>query len=84
MTADEIWDNLLLEVMRTVYAVENALELMELPERRLTHEFEHSIARMFGSNLEPAAHMMLYKFLGVPMLLGYSQQTYLESTYSSP
>lgn len=43
VTADEVGDYLLVEVLLPVYAVENPLELLELGEGRLAHQSEHLV-----------------------------------------
>ena len=54
MGGDEVGDNLLSEILLAVDAVELALELIELLERRLAHEVEHPFAGVFRGNFQTA------------------------------
>ena len=65
MTADEVRDNLLAEVQFVVYLVEYLLEVVELGERRLSHDMKHRIAGVLGSHLKASAHMLGNEFTGV-------------------
>ena len=65
VTADEIGDDLLAQVLLCVDAVENLLEFLELLEGWLAHEVEHLIAGMFWRYLQPAANMLGNQFFGV-------------------
>ena len=49
---DEVGDDLLPEVLFTIDAVELAFELIELLERGLAHEMQHTVAGMFGGYLQ--------------------------------
>ena len=62
VAADEVRDNLLTQVLLAVDAVEDALELMELAERRLAHEHEHAVTGMFGSHLQASADVSADEF----------------------
>ena len=62
MAGDEVGDDLLVEVLLAIDAVEDALELVELLERRLAHESEHMVGSMFGRHLQTSADMILNQF----------------------
>ena len=57
-----------MKIFFTVDAVEQALEVVELLEGGLAHEVEHTVAGVFGSNLQASAYMTGDEFSGV--LLG--------------
>lgn len=65
MRADEVGDELLMEVMAAVHLIEDALEVVEELEGWLAHEVEHTLGGVFGGYLEAAAHMLGDEFLGV-------------------
>ena len=50
MAGDEIGDDLLVEMLLAIDAVEDALELVELLERGFAHEVQHAVAGVFRSN----------------------------------
>ena len=58
MAADEVWDDLLVEALFLVDLVEDALELVELFERWLTHQLQHLVASMLWGNLQATAHVL--------------------------
>lgn len=58
MGGDEIGDKLLAQVMALVYGVEQALELLELAERRFAHDVENPIFGMFGGNFQTTTYMV--------------------------
>ena len=62
---NEIRYDLLLQSVLSVYLVEHRLELMELLERRLAHDLEHLVGRMFRRNLQTTRHMVAYQLLGI-------------------
>ena len=62
---DEVGDDLFAEVLFTIDAVELALELIELLERGLAHEVQHTLAGMFGGYLQATRHMAGDEFSGV-------------------
>ncbi len=68
MAADEVGDELLVETLLTVEAVELLCELIELLERGLAHELQDTVAGMLGGHLQPAADMAADQFAGI--LLG--------------
>ena len=55
MAGDEIGDDLLVEMLLAIDAVEDALEFVELLERGLAHEVEHTVAGVLWGNLQTAA-----------------------------
>ena len=65
MAGDEVGDNLLIEVLLTIDAVEDALEVVELLERRLTHQVKHAFAGMFRSYLQSSADVTRNQFAGI-------------------
>ena len=65
MAADEVGDELLAKSCPATCIVEDALELSEEAERRLAHDVEYSIARMFGSHFEASADVLRDEFAGV-------------------
>ena len=52
---DEVGDDLLVEMLLAADAVELALELEELLERRLAHEHQHAVAGVLRRHLQTAA-----------------------------
>ena len=52
--ADEVGDDLLMESLFAVDAVEDALELVELLERGFAHESQYPVAGMLGGHLQTA------------------------------
>ena len=50
VAGDEIRDDLLVEMLLAIDAVEDALELVELLERGFAHEVQHAVAGVFRSN----------------------------------
>ena len=65
VAGDEIGDDLLVEMLLAIDAVEDALELVELLERRLAHEVQYAVAGVFGSNLQTSADMFRNQFAGI-------------------
>ena len=65
MAGDEVGDDLLVEMLLTVDAVEDTLELVELLERWLAHQLQYMVAGMLGSYLQASADMVLDQFAGV-------------------
>ena len=51
MAGDEVRDELLVEMLLAVDAVEDALELVELLERRFAHQSEHTVAGVLRCHL---------------------------------
>ena len=54
---DEVGDDLLVKILLAVDAVELALEVVELLERRFAHEVEHAVAGVLRCHLQSSAHM---------------------------
>lgn len=54
MAADEIGDKLLAQVQFLVQLVEDALEAVELFERRFPHQVQYPVAGMFGGHFQPS------------------------------
>ena len=65
MAGDEVGDNLLVEVLLTADAVEDALKVVELLERGLTHQVKHTVAGVFRCNLQTATDMTDNELAGV-------------------
>ena len=65
VAGDEVGDDLLVEVLLTADAVEDALELLELAEWWFAHVMEHPVAGMFGSHLQTSADMAGDELSGV-------------------
>ena len=65
MAGDEVGDNLLIEVFLTIDAIEDALEVVELLERRFTHQVKHAFAGMFRSYLQSSADVARNQFAGI-------------------
>ena len=61
----EVRNNLLVQVLLAIDAVEDALELFKLLERRLAHKHQHTVAGMLGGNLQTTADMVADKFASV-------------------
>jgi hypothetical protein len=61
----EIGNDLLAQTFLAIYAVEDALELIELTERGLAHEVEHTIAGVLRGNLEASTDVMADEFARV-------------------
>ena len=62
MAADKVGDDLLIEVLLAANAVELALELIELLERRLAHKLEHTVAGVLRCYFQSATDMTDDKF----------------------
>ena len=65
MTGDEVGDELLVEVLLLIDAIEKTLEVVELLERRLAHQLEHLVAGMFRCHLQPSADMTGDELAGI-------------------
>ena len=65
MGTDEIGNELLPQVLLTVDAVEEPLELLKLTEGRLAHEHEHAVAGMLRSHLQATADVVADELAGV-------------------
>ena len=65
MGGDEVGDNLLVQVLFAVDTVEDALEGIELLERGLAHEMEHTVGGMFRGHFQTARDMAGDEFAGV-------------------
>lgn len=65
MRTNEIGNNLLAQVFFPIDSVEDALKLLEQPERRFAHEHQHLVGCVFWSHFQSAAHMLAYQFAGV-------------------
>ena len=65
VAGDEVGDDLLVESLLAIDAVEDTLELVELLERRLAHQSEHMVGSMLWSHLQTSADMILDEFTGV-------------------
>ena len=65
MRGDEVGDDLLMKVLLAIDAIENALELIELLERGLAHQFQHAFAGVLWRHLQTSAHMVAYQLTGV-------------------
>ena len=62
---DEVGDDLLPQVLLGVDAVEDALEVVELLERRFAHQPQHAVAGVLGRHLQPSADVMADQLAGV-------------------
>jgi len=62
---DEVGDDLLVQVLFAIDTVEDALELIELLERGLAHQSEHTVAGMFRGHLQASADMAADQLTGV-------------------
>lgn len=51
MAADEVRNDLLFQILLTVDAVKNALEIIKLIEGRFSHQSQHLVAGMLGCHL---------------------------------
>ena len=65
MAGDEVGNNLLVEMLLAIDAVEDALEVVELLERGLAHQVKDALAGMFWRYLQSAADMAGYQFAGI-------------------
>ena len=65
MRRNEVGDDLLAQVFLAVDAVEDALELSELTERRFAHEHEHAVAGVLGGHFESSADVARDEFAGI-------------------
>ena len=60
MRTDEVGDELLIQTVLAIDAVEDALEFLELLERRLPHEFENPVAGVLRRHFQSAADVSAY------------------------
>ena len=65
VAGDEVGDELLAQALLLVDAVENLLECLELGERRLAHDAQHTVAGVLGGHLEASADVAGDEFAGV-------------------
>lgn len=65
MTGDEIGDELLSKPVFLTDAVEEPFEFIELPERRLAHKVQHTVAGMLWCHLQSSADMTGNQFAGI-------------------
>ena len=65
MAGDEVGDDLLVEMLLAIDAVEDALELVELLERRFAHQRQHMVGSVLWSHLQASADVILDQFAGV-------------------
>ena len=65
MAGDEVRDDLLVQSFLAIDTVEDALELVELLERRLAHQCQHMVGSMLWSHFQTTADMILNQFAGV-------------------
>ena len=65
MAADEVRDDLLVQVLFAADAVELSLKLVEQLERGFAHELQHTVAGVLGCHFQPAADMASNEFTGV-------------------
>ena len=65
MAADEVGDKLLAEIQFLIQLVEDALEAVELLERRFPHQVQYPVTGMFGSYFQPSAHVAGNQFARV-------------------
>ena len=72
VAGDEVGDDLLVEVFFAVDAVEEALECVELLERRLAHESQHMVGGMLWCHLQATADVSGDEFarVGLGSLVG--------------
>jgi len=68
VAGDEVRDDLLVQMLLDVDAVEDALEVEELLERGFAHEFQYTITGVLRSNLQTSADMTGNELSGI--LLG--------------
>lgn len=70
MTADEVGDDLLAQILASVNIVEDTLEVMEELEGGFAHEGQHTVRSVFRSHLQASADMLGDEFLRVfPVVL---------------
>ena len=62
MAADEVGDNLLLQVFLLVDSVEDALELLKLCKRWFSHQVENGGGSVFWCHFQSAAHVVANQF----------------------
>ena len=65
MAGYEVGDNLLVQMLLTIDAVEDALEVIELLKRRFAHQVQHAVAGMFRSNFQSSADMTSNQLAGI-------------------
>ena len=65
VTADEVGDELVVEMLFATDAVEESFEIVEEPEGRLAHEVEHLFGGVLGSHFQSSAHMSGDELAGV-------------------
>ena len=65
MGTDEVGNDLLTKILAAIDVVENALEVVEELERRLAHEVEHTVGRVFGCYFQTAADVFGDEFFGI-------------------
>ena len=65
MRGNEVWNELLSQALFTVYLVKYTLELLKQLERRLSHQFQHSIRGVLWSDLQSSANMIADKFTSI-------------------
>ena len=65
MAGDEVGDNLLIEMFLTIDAIEDALEVVELLERRFAHQVKHALAGMLWCHLQASADVARNQFAGI-------------------
>jgi len=62
VAGDEVRNNLLVEMLLAADAVEDALEVEELLERRFAHQSQHAVAGMFGCHFQSSADVACDEF----------------------
>ena len=65
VAGDEVGDDLLIEMLLTTDAVELALEVLELLERWLAHEVEHTVTGVLRGHLQSSADVASDELAGV-------------------
>lgn len=65
MTGDEVGDELLVEMLLLIDAIEDALEVVEQLERGLAHQSQHAVAGVFRSHLQSTTYMAGDEFAGI-------------------
>ena len=65
VATDEVGDELLVQVLLTIDAVEDALELIELLERGLAHESQYAFAGVLRGHLQASADVAADEFAGI-------------------
>lgn len=65
VTADEVGDDLLTQILASVQFIEDVLEIIEEFERGFAHQVEHSIGSVFGCHFQTTTHMLGNEFFGV-------------------